>query len=38
MAPGMIQPSGQGQPIGILPPYLTLNFIIAIVGIFPSQY
>jgi microcystin-dependent protein len=37
MAPGMIQPSGQGQPIGILPPYLTLNFIIAIVGIFPSQ-
>jgi microcystin-dependent protein len=37
MAPGMVESVGHGQPIGILPPYLTLNFIIALTGIFPTR-
>ena len=28
---------GQGQPINLMPPYLGLNFIIALVGIFPDS-
>jgi microcystin-dependent protein len=33
----MIRPSGGGQPIPNLQPYLTLNYIIALQGIFPSR-
>jgi microcystin-dependent protein len=29
--------AGGGQPVGIRSPYLTLNWIIALTGIFPSQ-
>jgi microcystin-dependent protein len=29
--------AGGGQPVSVLPPYLTLNFCIAIQGIFPSR-
>jgi microcystin-dependent protein len=37
MNAGMIQPSGGGQPIPNLQPYLTLNYIIALRGIYPSR-
>ena len=37
MAPGMIESAGHGQPLGILPPFLTINFIIALAGIFPPR-
>ncbi len=37
MSPAMIGPSGQNLPVNILQPYLTLNFIIALNGIFPSR-
>ena len=30
-------PAGGGQPHENMPPYLTLNFVIALQGIFPSQ-
>lgn len=30
-------PAGGGQPHANLPPYLTLNFVIALQGIFPSR-
>jgi microcystin-dependent protein len=29
--------TGGGQPINLRSPYLTLNWIIALTGIFPSQ-
>jgi microcystin-dependent protein len=29
--------TGGGQPVGVLAPYLTLNFCIAVQGIFPSR-
>jgi microcystin-dependent protein len=32
-----IGPTGSSQPVGVLPPFLTLNFCIALQGIFPSQ-
>jgi len=32
-----IQNSGGSQPVGIRPPYLGLNYVIALVGIFPSR-
>ncbi len=32
-----IGPTGSNQPVGVLPPFLTLNFCIALQGIFPSQ-
>jgi microcystin-dependent protein len=35
--PAFIQNSGGSQPFGIRPPYLGLNFIIALEGIFPSR-
>jgi len=35
--PAHIQNSGGGQPIPIRPPYLGLNYIIALQGIFPSR-
>jgi microcystin-dependent protein len=37
MNPAAIGPTGSSQPVGVLPPFLTLNFCIALQGIFPSQ-
>lgn len=37
MSPAMIQSQGQGQPHSNVQPYLTINFIIALEGIFPSR-
>ena len=37
MAPGFISNAGGSQPHTNLQPYLVLNFIIALQGIFPSQ-
>lgn len=37
MNPAMITPNAGGQPVPILNPYLTLNFIICIEGIYPSR-
>lgn len=37
MNPGMITPAGGSQPHDNLPPYLVLNWIIALEGIFPSR-
>jgi microcystin-dependent protein len=37
MAPQAIQLAGGGQPHDNRPPYLVVNFCIALVGIFPSQ-
>lgn len=32
-----VQPAGGSLPFGILQPYLALNYIIALEGIFPSR-
>jgi microcystin-dependent protein len=37
MSPAAIGQTGGGQPVSIEPPYLCLNFIIALQGIFPSR-
>jgi microcystin-dependent protein len=37
MSPAAIAPTGSGQPLSVEPPYLCLNFIIALQGIFPSR-
>lgn len=37
LQPATVSNSGGGQPHNNMQPYLTLNFCIAIVGIFPSQ-
>jgi microcystin-dependent protein len=37
MSPGMLQPAGSGTPHNNMQPYLTLNFCIAMTGIFPSR-
>lgn len=37
MNAGAVAPAGGGQPFSIQPPYLCLNFIIALQGIFPSR-
>lgn len=39
MAPDGVQvnPAGGGQPLSIMPPYLTLRFVIALEGIYPSR-
>jgi microcystin-dependent protein len=37
MAPGNTGPAGGSQPHQNLPPYLCVNFIIALEGIFPSR-
>ncbi|MRG46697.1 phage tail protein [Chitinophaga sp. SYP-B3965] len=34
---GTIQPAGNNQPFSIMQPYLAINFIIAMEGIFPSR-
>jgi microcystin-dependent protein len=37
MAPGAVSTAGGGQPHDNLSPYLTLNYIIALEGIYPSR-
>lgn len=37
MNPGALSAAGGGQPIPILQPFLTINFCIALEGIFPSR-
>lgn len=37
LAPSTVSNSGAGQPHENMQPYLTINFIIALQGIFPSQ-
>ena len=37
MNAGMIGTAGSGQPFGIMQPYLVINYIIALQGIFPSR-
>ncbi|HEY0797709.1 MAG TPA: tail fiber protein [Candidatus Baltobacteraceae bacterium] len=37
MSPVMIQSSGGSQPFSLLQPYLSLNYIIALQGVFPSR-
>jgi microcystin-dependent protein len=38
MATGTVQPAGGGQPHDNMGPYLAVNFIISLFGIFPSQF
>lgn len=37
MAPAAVQPAGGSQPHNNLAPYLAVNFIISLFGVFPSQ-
>ena len=37
MDPSTIAPTGGGQPHDNMPPFLVINFIISLFGIFPSQ-
>ena len=37
MSPAMIGPAGGNIPVAVLQPFLALNYIIALVGIFPSR-
>ncbi len=37
MNPNVVGPKGGSQPFGILQPFLTLNFVIALQGIYPSR-
>ena len=37
MSAAALETVGSGQPHNNMPPYLTLNFIIALVGVFPSR-
>lgn len=37
MSPAAVAPTGSGQPLSVEPPYLCLNFIIALQGIFPAR-
>jgi microcystin-dependent protein len=37
MAAGTVAVSGNGQPVSIMQPYLCINYIIALQGIFPSR-
>ena len=37
MSPATVAMAGGGQPHDNMPPYLTLNFVIALQGIFPSR-
>jgi microcystin-dependent protein len=34
---GMIQSAGGGQPVAAMPPYLCINFIIALQGVYPAR-
>jgi microcystin-dependent protein len=33
-----VTPAGSAVPFGILPPYQVMNYVIALEGVFPSQY
>lgn len=37
MSPGLLAVAGGGQPHENMPPYLVLNFVIALMGIYPSR-
>jgi microcystin-dependent protein len=37
MNPAAIAPAGSGQPVSVMQPYLGVNYIIALQGIFPSR-
>src|SRR5665213_1368439 len=37
LAPGTIGTTGGSTPLGIMPPFLTINYSIALQGIFPSR-
>jgi microcystin-dependent protein len=37
MNPGCIPPTGGSQPHNNMPPYLVLNFIVALIGVFPTR-
>lgn len=37
MAPGMVVNAGNNLPVPIVQPYLVLNYIIALTGVFPSR-
>jgi microcystin-dependent protein len=37
MNPGTVSVTGSSQPHENMPPYLVVNFVIALQGIFPSQ-
>jgi microcystin-dependent protein len=37
MSPTIIQPAGGSQPHENMQPYLAINFIISLFGIYPSQ-
>ena len=37
MNPQMIKPNAGGQPHGNMPPYLVINYCIALEGIFPAR-
>ena len=37
MSPAMIANTGGGQPVSVVQPYLCVNYIIALQGIFPSR-
>jgi microcystin-dependent protein len=37
MASDALAPAGQGQPHENMPPFVALNYIISLFGIFPSQ-
>jgi microcystin-dependent protein len=37
MKAGLVEESGGSQPHENLPPYLAVNFIISLFGIYPSQ-
>jgi microcystin-dependent protein len=37
MNSGMIGPTGGGQPVNVVQPYLAVNYIIALQGIYPSR-
>ena len=37
LAAGSVQSAGSGTPVTVLQPYLTVNFVIALTGIFPAR-
>lgn len=37
MSPTMVGGGGQGLPLGTMPPYLVLNWCIAVEGVYPSR-
>ena len=37
MSPSFLAQAGAGQPISVMQPYLALNFIIALQGLYPSR-